>query len=122
MAWSRGAADRRGRPRSGLGQPVRRARHESSPCARGSARVEHIGSTSVPGPAAKPIIDMLLIVDDADDEEAFVPALVAEGSELRVRERPSDAAHPGARCAPARLRRGRGGDSGLSGSARRSVP
>lgn len=41
----------------------------------------------MPGLAAKPIIDMLLIVDDADAEEAFVPALAAEGFELRVRER-----------------------------------
>ena len=49
-------------------------------------RLEHIGSTSVPGLAAKPIIDMLLIVDDVEDEAAFVPPLVAAGFELRVRE------------------------------------
>jgi len=49
--------------------------------------LEHIGSTSVPGLAAKPIIDMLLIVDDVQAEAAFVPALEAAGFELRVRER-----------------------------------
>ena len=49
-------------------------------------RLEHIGSTSVPGLAAKPIIDMLLIVDVVEDEAAFVPPLVAAGFELRVRE------------------------------------
>ena len=49
-------------------------------------RLEHIGSTSVPGLAAKPLIDMLLIVDDVEDEAAFVPPLEAAGFELRVRE------------------------------------
>jgi GrpB-like predicted nucleotidyltransferase (UPF0157 family) len=49
-------------------------------------RLEHIGSTSVPGLAAKPLIDMLLLVDDVQDEAAFVPPLVAAGFELRVRE------------------------------------
>jgi GrpB-like predicted nucleotidyltransferase (UPF0157 family) len=49
-------------------------------------RLEHIGSTSVPGLAAKPIIDMLLIVDDVEDEAAFIPPLEAAGFELRVRE------------------------------------
>jgi GrpB-like predicted nucleotidyltransferase (UPF0157 family) len=62
-----------------LAARVRRALGEA-------ARVEHIGSTSIPGLAAKPIIDMLLIVEDAADEDAFVPALVAEGFVLRVRE------------------------------------
>ena len=49
-------------------------------------RLEHIGSTSVPGLAAKPVIDMLLIVDDVQDEAAFVPPLESAGFELRVRE------------------------------------
>jgi len=48
--------------------------------------VEHIGSTSVPGLAAKPIVDALLVVADVDDEDAYVPALVAAGLVLRVRE------------------------------------
>ena len=48
--------------------------------------VQHIGSTSVPGLAAKPVIDMLLTVVDVTDEAAYVPALEAAGLELRVRE------------------------------------
>lgn len=52
----------------------------------GAARlVEHIGSTAVPGLIAKPIVDVLVGVDDPDDER-FVDALVAAGYELRVRE------------------------------------
>lgn len=48
--------------------------------------LEHVGSTSVPGLSAKPIIDVDLVVADPDDESAYVPALAAEGFELRVRE------------------------------------
>jgi GrpB-like predicted nucleotidyltransferase (UPF0157 family) len=48
--------------------------------------VEHIGSTSVPGLAAKPIIDVLLTVADVDHEAAYVPALESAGFLLRVRE------------------------------------
>jgi len=51
-----------------------------------AARVEHVGSTSVPGLAAKPIIDILLAVPDSSDEQAYVPALEAAGYVLRVRE------------------------------------
>jgi len=49
-------------------------------------RLEHIGSTSVPGLVAKPIIDILLVIDDPDDETSYLPALEAAGFELRVRE------------------------------------
>jgi GrpB-like predicted nucleotidyltransferase (UPF0157 family) len=48
--------------------------------------VEHTGSTSVPGLAAKPVIDMLLLVADSADESSYVPALEAVGYRLRVRE------------------------------------
>ena len=48
--------------------------------------VEHIGSTSVPGLAAKPIVDMLLTVADVTDEAAYVPMLESIGFVLRVRE------------------------------------
>jgi GrpB-like predicted nucleotidyltransferase (UPF0157 family) len=48
--------------------------------------VEHIGSTSVPGLAAKPIVDVLVTVDDPDDEAAYLHSLLAAGYELRVRE------------------------------------
>jgi GrpB-like predicted nucleotidyltransferase (UPF0157 family) len=48
--------------------------------------VEHIGSTSVPGLAAKPIVDILLVVEDSGDETSYLPALEAAGYVLRVRE------------------------------------
>lgn len=48
--------------------------------------VEHIGSTAVVGLAAKPIIDMLLVVHDVQDESAYVVALGGAGFSLRVRE------------------------------------
>jgi GrpB-like predicted nucleotidyltransferase (UPF0157 family) len=49
-------------------------------------RLEHIGSTSVPGLAAKPIIDVLLVVPDSGDEPAYVPDLEAAGYVLVIRE------------------------------------
>lgn len=49
-------------------------------------RVEHCGSTSVPGLAAKPIIDILLEVADSSAEESYVPMLEAAGYTLRIRE------------------------------------
>ncbi|RSM37296.1 methyltransferase domain-containing protein [Amycolatopsis balhimycina DSM 5908] len=48
--------------------------------------LEHVGSTSVPGLCAKPIIDILLEVPDSDDEDAYVPALEAAGYRLVIRE------------------------------------
>jgi GrpB-like predicted nucleotidyltransferase (UPF0157 family) len=48
--------------------------------------VEHVGSTSVPGLAAKPIVDVLLTVADSADEPAYLPALVAAGYSVRLRE------------------------------------
>jgi GrpB-like predicted nucleotidyltransferase (UPF0157 family) len=50
------------------------------------AGVEHIGSTSVPTLAAKPIIDIVVTVDDITAEEDYLDALLAAGYELRVRE------------------------------------
>ena len=49
-------------------------------------RIEHIGSTSVPGLAAKPIIDILVVVQDSANESAYLPRLEAAGYRLRVRE------------------------------------
>jgi GrpB-like predicted nucleotidyltransferase (UPF0157 family) len=49
-------------------------------------RIEHIGSTAVPGLAAKPIVDLLVTVADVDDDAAIVPPLDTAGYELRVRE------------------------------------
>lgn len=48
-------------------------------------RLEHVGSTSVPGLVAKPIIDMALEVRDSSDEPAYVPDLEAAGYVLRLR-------------------------------------
>lgn len=48
--------------------------------------LEHVGSTSVPGLAAKPKIDMLLAVADSANEAAYVPPLEAAGYVLHIRE------------------------------------
>ena len=49
-------------------------------------RIEHTGSTSVPGLPAKPIIDITLEVPDSTDEAAYVVPLEAEGYRLTIRE------------------------------------
>jgi GrpB-like predicted nucleotidyltransferase (UPF0157 family) len=48
--------------------------------------IDHVGSTSVPGLAAKPIIDVALTVPDSSNEAAYVPDLEAAGYQLRIRE------------------------------------
>ncbi|GAB3506853.1 GrpB family protein [Amycolatopsis cihanbeyliensis] len=48
--------------------------------------LEHVGSTSVPGLCAEPIIDILLVVPDSDDEDAYLPALEKAGYRLVIRE------------------------------------
>lgn len=48
--------------------------------------VEHVGSTAVPGLAAKPVIDVDVTVADPADEAAYVPALEAAGFVLQLRE------------------------------------
>lgn len=48
--------------------------------------LNHVGSTSVPGLAAKPIIDMVLEVPDSTDESSYVSHLVDVGFELWIRE------------------------------------
>ena len=49
-------------------------------------RIEHVGSTAVPNLVAKPIIDILLIVENSANEALYVPALEGLGYVLRVRE------------------------------------
>ncbi|MCY1019142.1 GrpB family protein [Pyxidicoccus sp. MSG2] len=49
-------------------------------------RLEHVGSTSVPGLPAKPVIDMVLTVEDSADEASYVPVMEAAGYVLRIRE------------------------------------
>jgi GrpB-like predicted nucleotidyltransferase (UPF0157 family) len=51
-----------------------------------SLSIDHIGSTSVPGLPAKDIIDVNLIVDDATDEDAYIPALERAGFQFLFRE------------------------------------
>jgi GrpB-like predicted nucleotidyltransferase (UPF0157 family) len=51
-----------------------------------AVRIAHCGSTSVPGLAAKPIIDIVLEVPDSSDEDSYVPAMEEAGYVLRVRE------------------------------------
>ncbi len=48
--------------------------------------IEHIGSTSVAGLVAKPIIDICVVVEDSSNEASYVPELESAGYELRVRE------------------------------------
>lgn len=60
-----------------------RVRHALGATAR---RIEHMGSTAVPGLAAKPIVDLLVSVADPDDDATLVAPLESAGYELRVRE------------------------------------
>jgi GrpB-like predicted nucleotidyltransferase (UPF0157 family) len=71
-AWPRQFAREAERIRTALGDRV--------------ALLEHVGSTAVPGLAAKPRIDILLVVARSDDEPAYVPALQSAGYVLRIRE------------------------------------
>ena len=49
-------------------------------------RIEHVGSTSVPGLAAKPIIDIQLSVDDVSATDNYESRLLDAGYQLRVVE------------------------------------
>jgi GrpB-like predicted nucleotidyltransferase (UPF0157 family) len=53
--------------------------------------IHHVGSTAVPGLAAKDRVDVCLEVADPDDEGAYVPDLLAAGYAMHVVE-------PGHRC------------------------
>jgi GrpB-like predicted nucleotidyltransferase (UPF0157 family) len=48
--------------------------------------VQHVGSTAVPGLAAKPVLDLVLTVPDPTAESAYVPPLETLGYTLRRRE------------------------------------
>jgi GrpB-like predicted nucleotidyltransferase (UPF0157 family) len=48
--------------------------------------LHHVGSTSVPGLPAKPVIDVDLVVADPADEPAYLPDLLAAGFRHHVRE------------------------------------
>lgn len=51
-----------------------------------AVRIEHVGSTSVPGLPAKPIVDVQVSVTNLDDEPRYVPALEALGLQHRSRD------------------------------------
>lgn len=71
-----------------MAEAVREREEERIRAALGerALQIEHVGSTAVPGLAAKPIIDINLVVADTRDEDAYVPDLEAAGYVLRVRE------------------------------------
>jgi GrpB-like predicted nucleotidyltransferase (UPF0157 family) len=71
-AWPRRYDDLASRIRAALGWRV--------------LQLEHVGSTAVPGLAAKPVIDIDLTVADPDHEQNYVPALEAIGFRLVIRE------------------------------------
>lgn len=48
--------------------------------------IAHVGSTAVPDLLAKPVIDIDLIVNDPNEENTYVPALLEAGYRLTVRE------------------------------------
>jgi len=52
----------------------------------GALVLEHVGSTSIPGMSAKPILDILLAVANSADEASYVPPLTAQGYRLHLRE------------------------------------
>jgi GrpB-like predicted nucleotidyltransferase (UPF0157 family) len=62
-------------------QHERRIRAALGPAA---VHIEHIGSTSVPGLAAKPIIDVLVTVEDITAEEDYLDQLLNVGYDLSL--------------------------------------
>jgi GrpB-like predicted nucleotidyltransferase (UPF0157 family) len=48
--------------------------------------IHHVGSTSVPGLRAKPVIDVDLVVADPADEPSYIPDLTTAGFVHRIRE------------------------------------
>jgi GrpB-like predicted nucleotidyltransferase (UPF0157 family) len=67
-------------------QFARQAKRIQAALGERALRIEHVGSTSVPGLAAKPVLDILLVVADSADEPSYVPALEAAGFVLHIRE------------------------------------
>ncbi|MFZ1022737.1 MAG: GrpB family protein [Thermoplasmata archaeon] len=65
---------------------VREARRIRIALGARALQIEHVGSTSVPGLMAKPIIDILLVVASSADEPSYIPQLEAAGYALRIRE------------------------------------
>src|SRR3954470_9723667 len=51
------------------------AQRISAALSQRALRVEHVGSTSIPGLTAKPIIDIVLVLADSGNETEYLPAL-----------------------------------------------
>lgn len=69
--------------------PIRFAEHKGNverALGHIALRIEHVGSTSVPGLAAKPIIDMVVEVPDSSDERSYLQEMETAGYVLRVRQ------------------------------------
>ena len=49
-------------------------------------RIDHVGSTAVPGLAAKPVVDIQVSVGDIRDESAYVPSIESIGVHIRNRD------------------------------------
>ena len=49
-------------------------------------RIDHVGSTAVPGLAAKPVVDVQVSLADPSSEDEYVPQLAIVGLELRSRD------------------------------------
>ena len=51
-----------------------------------AVRIDHVGSTSIPGLPAKPVVDIQVSVPDIDDDEAYRGPVESQGFELRFIE------------------------------------
>jgi GrpB-like predicted nucleotidyltransferase (UPF0157 family) len=49
-------------------------------------RIEHIGSTAVPGLAAKNVVDILVVVEDENDQDSYLAAIESTGLVLNYRD------------------------------------
>ena len=68
---------------SGWAAAYARARDEILTLLPSPLLVEHIGSTAVPGLAAKPVIDIIVLLPDMAPAHAAMPALAGLGYEFR---------------------------------------
>ena len=57
-------------------------------------RIEHFGSTAVPGLAAKPIVDMVIEVADVQKAKVAVPRIPGIAARWTVRKRSKASAEP----------------------------
>jgi GrpB-like predicted nucleotidyltransferase (UPF0157 family) len=51
-----------------------------------ATRIEHIGSTAVPGLAAKNVVDILVVVENENDQHIYLPAIESTGMVLNYRD------------------------------------